>query len=461
MTDYAACCIAATHSGAGKTTLTLGLLAALRRRGLRTQPFKCGPDYIDPGHHRRACGVISRNLDTWMMGEAGVRASYARAAATADVSVMEGVMGLFDGATPDRLDGSSAHVCKLLDIPVILTVDARAMARSIAPLVKGFAEFESGVRIVGVIANHVSTDSHAAILREALQAAQLPPLLGTLPRRPEWQIPERHLGLVAETESSGDASWFAALADGIEQHIDIDALLAACRTSRPARPDTAPTTPTQSPVRLGIARDAAFHFYYQDNLEMLQAAGIELVPFSPLTDPLLPADLDGLYIGGGFPEMFAETLSNNTTMRADIHAFARQGGSIYAECGGLMYLCEKLVDQDERTWAMCDVLPASTRMGGRRCRLGYATATTLQTGIFGPAGTALRGHEFHWSALTEDRRRHDPLFEVASARHTRHDRVGLQQDNVWASYLHVHFASNPAIPQAWGHALRQHREART
>lgn len=514
-------CIAAPHSGAGKTTVTLGLLAALRRRGLVVQPFKCGPDYIDPGHHRQACGVASRNLDTWMMGEAGVRDSYARAASQADVAVIEGVMGLFDGASPNGLAGSSAHVCQLLDVPVILVVNAKAMARSIAPLVKGFTEFKAGVRIVGVIANNVTTESHAHVLAEALASSGLPPLLGCLPPKPEWRLPERHLGLIADTEAGVDDAWFQALADGIEKHIGIAALMRLCGTNRPqpeggarfvvpvvstapgadeAAPSTTSgkpgsrvqgsghfppeprtlnprdshpasplatespwlrraslTPPTQhlppSTVRLGIARDAAFHFYYEDNLDLLREAGAELVPFSPLADAALPTGLDGLYIGGGFPEMFARELAKNGAMRESVRAFAVTG-AIYAECGGLMYLGRTLTDGEGRSWDMVGALPVHTGMGKRAQRLGYIEATTLVAGLLGPKGTLVRGHEFHWSAIEREDESVPSAYTVRTVRNGKMHETGLCTGHVWASYLHLHFASQPQVAANWVNHLR-------
>jgi cobyrinic acid a,c-diamide synthase len=461
---FSAVCIAAPHSGAGKTTITLGLLAALRGRGLAVQPFKCGPDYIDPGHHSRACGVVSRNLDTWMMGEDAVKASYARAASGADVAVIEGVMGLFDGAYADRIEGSSAHVCKLLGVPVVLVVDAKAMARSIAPLVKGFAAFDPGVRIAGVIANNVSSETHARLLEQALAAAGLPPLLGRLPPKPEWRLPERHLGLIADTETGLGAPWFQALAAGIEQHVDLDRVLRLCRAERPSAalrcPASCPGASSAQPApRLGIARDAAFHFYYEDNLDLLREAGIELVPFSPLADPELPAALDGLYIGGGFPEMFPRPLADNGRMRESIRAFAAIR-PVYAECGGLMYLARTLTDGDGRCCEMCGALPVHTGMGRRAQRLGYMEATTLEAGPLGPRGTVLRGHEFHWSHIV---RQDAPLpcaYRVRAARDGVVSETGVRTGPVWASYLHVHLASQPSAARHWAEHLIASRTSR-
>ena len=453
-------CIAGTHSGVGKTTVTLGLLAALVRRGMTIQPFKCGPDYIDAGHHRCACGTTSRNLDTWMMGKNGVLDSYSRASFNADAAVVEGVMGLFDGAAPDQLDGSTAHVCKLAGIPIVLVVDARAMARSIAPFVKGFAEFEPGVDIVGIVANGVSSERHQGILNDALLGAKLPQLIGALPRRETWSIPERHLGLAAHTEHAPDESWLADLADGIESYLDIDALLQICKRRRPAR-DKAnqPKRVAGEPVRIGIARDDAFHFYYEDNLDLLRQAGAQLVEFSPLRDTCLPDGLDGLYIGGGFPEMFGEILAANITMRKSIRDYSDAGGHVYAECGGLMYLCKSLTDQQGRAWEMCGVLSARTRMEKRLRRLGYVEAVLLHDSLFGKKGDQVRGHEFHWSDLVMGKSDAEPLFMARFTRDKKETPTGICQRNVHASYIHIHFASNPSVARQWIENLRGHSKA--
>lgn len=447
-------CIAGTHSGVGKTTLTLGILASLKRRGYSIQPFKCGPDYIDPGHHTRASGCLSRNLDTWMMGRNAVVESYARGCGTVDGAVVEGVMGLFDGASSTSLTGSSAQVAKILGLPVILVVNARSMARSLAALVKGFAIFEPGVHIAGVIANQVGSKEHASILEEALMAAKLPPLLGALPNNDSWSIPERHLGLVTGFEHKETVSWYDRLADAVDEHLDLEKLVESCRASRPCR--QSPEKPNLPPaVRVAIARDDAFHFYYQDNLERLTAAGIELIPFSPLQDRSLPANIAGIYIGGGFPEMFARQLELNFPLRAEIAAFADRGGCIYAECGGFMYLCRTLADRDGCRREMCGVIPAETVMGSRLHRLGYVEAKTAASGLFGPAGTSFKGHEFHWSSLAVD-------GEVETALTINKPGVssvqpeGVHIKNVWASYVHAHFASNPDIPANWASFLSSH-----
>lgn len=448
--DFFQMCIAGTHSGVGKTTLTLGILASLKRRGYTVQPFKCGPDYIDPGHHTRASSRRSHNLDTWMMGKNAVVDLYAKNCRLVDGAVVEGVMGLFDGASPTSLVGSSAEVVKYLGIPVILVVNARSMARSIAAMVKGFATFEPGVNIAGVIANQVGSKKHVTILEKALEAAKLPPLLGALPKDLNWSIPERHLGLVTGYEHKETAAWYERLADAVDAHLDVEKLLELCQTSRPGRQPAGKTVIPSHTVRVAIARDAAFHFYYQDNLDRLVAAGIELIPFSPLEDQCLPENIAAIYIGGGFPEMFARELEANDSLKDAIVTFAEGDGVVYAECGGFMYLCQSLVDQQGRRRKMCGLIPKTTVMESRLQRLGYVEAKTTSPGLFGPAGTLYRGHEFHWSSMDEDG---DGALKAAveikkpgdlSARPE-----GIRLQNVWGTYVHAHFASNPEIAANW------------
>jgi len=443
--------IAGTHSGVGKTTLTLGLLCALKQQGLRVTPFKCGPDYIDPGYHGQACGGVSRNLDPWMMGEDGVRRSYANAAADGDVAVIEGVMGLYDGASASSIEGSTAHVARILNLPVILVVDAHSMARSIAALVHGYASFEPGLRLVGVIANNVASDSHTDLLREALAAAGLPPLLGCLRRCAEWEIPERHLGLVSDTENRKSETWFQRLGEWVKSCVDLDRLLACTRhdVGGPAiktRADKNVTHP--GAARLGLALDEAFHFYYEDNLDLLRAAGITLVPFSPLHAARLPEHLDGVYLGGGFPEMFAAGLAANEGMRLAFRTFAQDGGRIYAECGGLMYLCRTLKDREGQVYPMCGILAADTVMESRRRQLGYVEATTRLPGPLGPVGTTVRGHEFHWSSISDSGAAGLPCYDLCYRRSGQVEPHGWVFRQVWASYVHAHFMSHPGVAPA-------------
>ena len=452
-------CIAGTHSGAGKTTLTLGLLAALKKRGYKVQPFKCGPDYLDPGHHQAACGTLSRNLDTWMMGKAAVQESFSRALVSQEVAVVEGVMGLFDGASATTLSGSTAEVALLLGLPVILVVDARSMARSIAALVKGFVEFEPELKIVGVVANNIGSERHRDILEQALAAAGLPPLLGALPRGVVPSLAERHLGLVT-ADQERDAAIYQRLGEVVEEYLDLDRLVQKCRIKLPevkleSKKQEFPVRSVSGrKVKVGIAKDQAFHFYYADNLDFLRRFGIELVEFSPLSESSLPQNLQGLYLGGGYPELFAEQLSANFKMRQAIADFAEKGGAIYAECGGLMYLSRKLVDQEGKEWAMSGVLPLSTRMEKRRHRLGYVEVESAGDGLFGKIGTAWRGHEFHWSSPDLK-----PSFPEAPLRYrrpgeTEWQAAGYRRDRVLGTYIHAHFGSNSDVAANWATFLR-------
>ncbi|NPA24310.1 MAG: cobyrinate a,c-diamide synthase [Deltaproteobacteria bacterium] len=459
MTDTATIisfCVAGTHSGAGKTTVTLGLLAAFRERGIRVQPFKCGPDYLDPGHHEAACGTISRNLDSWMMGREAVAVSYRRALAGREAAIIEGVMGLFDGARPGELAGSTAEVAMILQLPVILVIDVRAMAGSAAALVKGFAEFADDLEIAGVIANNVGSERHRKIIATALEVAGLPPLLGALPKNSVPVLAERHLGLVsAEPEKNQET--YRRLGRVIAEHVDLDRLIEKCRRPRPQPPVVARKKTTGRKPRLGLARDEAFQFYYADNLDGLKRAGIEIVEFSPLREKRLPERLDGLYLGGGYPELYAADLSNNPALRQELTAFAEGGGAIYAECGGLMFLGRELLDLNGARWPMTGILPLTSEMGKKRFRLGYVEARNRIHTIFGPPGTTWRGHKFHWSRPTPE-----PAFPEAPISCLRPggetpEAAGFSRLRVLGTYIHAHFGHNPAVADNWAAYLKNGR----
>lgn len=428
--------VAGTHSGVGKTSITLGLIGALRRRGLTVQPFKVGPDFIDPLHHQRASGRAPRNLDGWMLSPEINLQRFARATADADAAVIEGVMGLFDGSEGKSDRGSTAEMAKLLQLPVVLVIDASAMARSAAALIHGFASFDPALRIAGVILNNVGGEAHAGMIRDAVAGAV--PILGALPRVADLVMPERHLGLHLPHEARED--YVDELATLIEQHVDLGQLLEASLTGRPPLP-LAPTTPSPT-VRMGVARDEAFCFYYADNLELLEQAGAELVEFSPISDPL-PDDLAGLYIGGGYPELHAAKLAGNTATRDAIRQFAAAGGPIYAECGGLMYLADEL-ELQEATYPLCGILPFSTKMPAP-LKLAYVEIQTTG-GLFGPGHTA-RGHLFHRSEISSE----PTTARCYHLTTTRGDQTeeGYHLGNVLASYAHLHFASEPRLAAAF------------
>jgi cobyrinic acid a,c-diamide synthase len=434
--------IAAASSGAGKTTATVGLCRALRARGLTVSIFKCGPDYLDPTYHERASGRPSYNLDGWMMGRQAAVATFVRGSAGADVAIIEGVMGLFDGASPTGEEGSTAEMAKWLGAPVILLVDASGMARSLAALVGGFAAFDRDLRVAGAICNRIGSRGHLDLLRKAQPK---PPVLGGISKNPRLAFPERHLGLrTADRETVPETlfeGWGAAVAEGV----DLDAFLAIAR-SAPALPgpDVATTMLLSPPrCRIGIAFDEAFHFYYEHNLRLLEELGAEIVRFSPLADQRLP-ELDGLYLGGGYPEVHADALSANVKMREAIAAFAAAGRPVYAECGGLMYLARAIRTLDGRTHPMVGLLPGEAVMSERLEALGYVEVETQTPTPLGPAGLRFRGHQFRYSRLegVEDAA---AAYTVRRRRGGETAREGYLSGSVLGSYVHAHWASNPLI----------------
>lgn len=420
--------IAAPASGSGKTTVVCAIAAALRARGLDVRLFKAGPDYLDPTWHRVVTGRPSRNLDGWMTGEDGVRASFARGAKGGDIALIEGVMGLFDGRSPRTLEGSGAELAKWLDVPVVVVVDAGGMARTAAAVVAGLAGYEPGVDVTGVVFNRAP---HGKLLAEAMETVPRVRCLGALAKREDLAVPERHLGLVSG-ELAARPGWVEELASW-GGTLDLDALLAMARVPEVPAIETTSVRPR---VRIGVARDAAFHFYYEDNLDLLREAGAELVAFSPLADAALP-EVDGLYLGGGYPEEHRATLSANAAMREAIRTFP---GVVYAECGGLMFLGEALDDVP-----MCGALPVRTRMTGKLRTLGYREVVTMAATPLGPAGTSFRGHEFHYSELA-DTPDVSPVYRTVG-------RVGAgvegwTRGNVLGSYVHAHFGSNLTLAPA-------------
>ncbi len=449
---FYAFCIAGTNSGAGKTTVTLGLLRALKRRGVKVAPFKCGPDYIDTAFHKAACGTPSRNLDSWMVPGA-LSYSFEAGIKDKDCAVIEGVMGLFDGAKPGKLEGSTADVARTLNVPVLLVVNAKGMAGSISALVKGYCSYCPKIRIFGVIANNVSSERHAEILKIALKRDRLPPLLGWIPRDEKLKLQERHLGLVPVFENRKKEKWFNTLADICEKHVDIEKILKSsvvgCWSSGINKEKTRIKFPScrlsavDRGPKIGIALDDAFNFYYEDNFDALRNAGFEIVFFSPLKDKGLPAGIEFLYIGGGFPEIFAAKLSANKPMLQSVASFAKAGGHIFAECGGFMYLSES-ISCGRRKYNMCGVIPCRIKMGSKLHSLGYREIKLKQSSFLGEKGTVFRGHEFHWSEAEFTSKNIVPAFEIRGTRKdSKWAATGIRIKNVIASYIHMHFLSNP------------------
>src|SRR5208337_3634894 len=381
--------IAGTHSGCGKTTIASGLMAALAARGCTVQPFKTGPDFIDPSHHTLICGRPSRNLDFCMMGEAGIRRTFADASADADIAVIEGAMGLFDGREGSDT-ASAAHVARILKAPVILVVDVHAVSRSIHAVVKGFRDFDPRIKIAGIIYNRIGSDRH----RQMIAEEEFVPVLGWVPRQPESEVKSRHLGLVMASESPAMKTYGRVIAETCDLDRIVDLARAAPPLAVPAAGAQKAPRAKNRPV-IGVARDAAFCFYYQDNLDRLARAGAEVRPFSPMEDA--EPDVDAVYIGGGYPELHADALERSRC-RAAIRERAEAGMPIYCECGGLMYLCGSL-ETEGRTYAMAGVLPGRAVMTKKLQALGYVHgAFGSRPGLW--TGTvAIRGHEFHYSRV--------------------------------------------------------------
>lgn len=441
MPNFPRLMIAGTHSGAGKTTVATAIMAMLSASGMRVQPYKVGPDYIDPGFHQAATGRISRNLDSFFLGEDGIREVFTRSAAGADISVIEGVMGLYDGIGSTD-EGSSARVAQLLQCPVVLVMDARSMACSAAAVVWGYASLPGGIPLAGVILNRVGSPRHLAILTEAIECKTGVPVLGGILRDHELHLPERHLGLVPSVENSDWPKIMQMLGRRVARGVSGEKLVKLARSAPglEERQQIFAVEPGTN-VQLGIIRDKAFNFYYQDGLDLLVAMGAEPVYCSALKDQSLPGELDGLYIGGGFPEMFMEQLSANTTFINDLRRRVAGGMPVYAECGGLMYLCETVTDFTGRRLKGAGILPAHCRMEKKRAALGYVKAKSLRDNVLVKEGAQLRGHEFHYSTVTGEGL--TPAFMLRKPGGSVGRPDGHVCGNVLATYLHIHFAGLP------------------
>ncbi len=429
--------IAGTSSNAGKTSVACGLIGALRGSGLRVQGFKVGPDFIDPTYHALASGRPGRNLDAFLNTPELIGPLFRHGSSGADIAVIEGVMGLFDGVTGRGELASTAHVAKLLEAPVLLVVDAASMARSVAAIVHGYRSFDPELEIAGVILNRVGSQSHERILRDAIETLGVP-VLGSLQRDDRVGAPSRQLGLVPAGERIADATdVLARLTRTITANVELDAIVALAR-SAPKRTGTAwephPAGPATEHAPIAIASGPAFSFHYEENLELLRAAGAELLAFDPLTDAHLPEGAGALLLAGGFPEVFGEHLASNATLKADVRAFAAAGRPILAECGGLLYLCTDLDGHE-----MCGVLPASGRMT-KRLTLGYREATATTGTFYADAAESFRGHEFHYSEVVRTTTV-APAWTL-TARGTVVDE-GFACGFIHASYLHLHWAALP------------------
>lgn len=439
--------IAGTHSGCGKTTITMGIIHSLREQGLRVQPFKSGPDYIDPGFHSAAARRACRNLDTRMLDEETVLELYARQLEDADIAVVEGVMGLFDGAGPDDERGSAAHLSKLLGLPVVLVIDARAMARSAAAMAYGYARFDPGVRVAGFIMNRVGSERHAALLKTAVEEGTGLPVLGSVFRDDKAVIPDRHLGLVPSWEDENLQNRIRLIGDKITRSVDFEALMEIAGSAGDL-PDTGSrvfpvnvSLPEEDAPVIAVARDDAFCFYYEDNLDLLRAFGARLEFFSPIEDDSLPEGSSALWFGGGYPELHGEALSSNLSFLRSLREAAADGMPVFGECGGYMYLSQAIVDKEGRRHPMAGILPGTAVMGRRLAALGYCSARCTRETYFGSEGSLFNGHVFHWSEMTGLPSDAGRLFTVS--RDSAEIGAGDIRNNVIGSWLHIHFASNP------------------
>ena len=461
--------IAGTQSGSGKTTLVTGLLAALRARGLSVQSYKVGPDYIDPGFHQLASGRPAHNLDTWLVPAAKLPALFLKEAGDADIAVIEGVMGLYDGGRQGV--SSTAEIAKLLHAPVLLTIDCKSMGASAAAIALGFRSYDPGVNIAGVLLNRLGSATHETMIRTAMEAIKMP-VLGAIHRDDALHLPERHLGLTPTTEVEA-AETVRKMGEAVGGQVDVEGIVALAKkaatfenpdASLPSQSSLRMTAPQEGeplalPLRLAVAHDAAFSFYYESSLAVLESLGATLVPFSPLKDASIPEHVSGLLIGGGFPEMFASDLAANASMRRSIREAADAGLPIYAECGGYMYLLEDLVDFDGKAHPMCGVFPGRAAMTKKLQMVGYVTAKMQRDTILGPAGTELRGHEFHFSQELE---REEPVrpYTFTKLRNGATYGAGQQRENVLGSYLHIHFAGCPGAAKHFVAACREYQAKR-
>ena len=460
--------IAAPHSGSGKTTVALGIMACLKKRGLDVAPFKVGPDFIDPGWHRLATGRPSANLDGWMCREEFVRETLTLHGQSSDIAVIEGVMGLFDGIDGISDAGSTAQIARITGSPVILVVDAKSQARSAAALVQGFAHFDPKVHVAGVIFNNVGSESHAGILREAVESSiAAVKVLGCIPRDERLRIPSRHLGLETAESNRPSDEFLQNLAEVIGKYVDLDAILSlrsqAC-TMHDKNMQCADLPPDS--VRIAVARDEAFCFVYEDNLRLLRQAGAEIIEFSPLSDANLPDGIGGIYLPGGYPELFAETLAANQTMKTAVREAIEGGMPVYAECGGFIYLGAGIEAQASKTdhfdnknlgmTPLVGIFPVTTRMLPRRKALGYREVELLADTPVAEKGTVARGHEFHYSEMEEMPESVERVYRVRKNGKNL-GTEGYRYKNCLASYIHLHFGSCPELAKTFVESCEKYK----
>ena len=448
--------IAGTGSGVGKTTLTIGLMAALKKRGLTVQGFKCGPDYIDPTYHSAVTNRVSRNLDSWMLPKETVLDIFTHGSKSADISIMEGVMGFFDGKNPKTNEGSTADISMITKSPVLLVVNCASMARSAAAIVKGFQAFAEGPNIVGVIANRVGSEGHFKIVKTAIEQECEIPVIGYLKRELDIEIPERHLGLIPSIERGDLDPFFEKLGNLIAETVDLDKLLELSLAEPLDVKQTSSlfTKKKESSVRIAVAKDAAFNFYYPENLELLESYGAEIVYFSPLANDALPENIEGLYIGGGFPEEFTSELSQNVRAKESIKLAIENGLPTLAECGGYMYLTQSIETTGQEKHEMVGIIPGEVKMQSKLAALGYREISGQNDNFLLTENQTARGHEFHYSTFHANEEI-PYAYETKGMRGTKQE--GYLKFNLVAGYTHFHFASCLNLVENWVRKCLEHK----
>ncbi|MFS0875093.1 cobyrinate a,c-diamide synthase [Solibacillus isronensis] len=438
--------LAGTGSGVGKTTFTIGIMRALMKRGLTVQGFKCGPDYIDPTYHTAVTKRVSRNIDSYMMSEDVVRTIVSRNSMDSDVSIIEGVMGFYDGKSPLSNEGSAAHISEITNSPVILIVNAASMARSVAAVVKGFQQLDKNAKIVGVIANQLGSKGHYEIIKTAIEHECNVPVLGYLQKGAVPALPSRHLGLVPAIERGELDPYFDELAEAIEATVDLDLLLQVTKASELDQTSKIfESLDNTQEIHLAVAKDAAFNFYYEENFELLKANGAKLHFFSPLDNEPVPEQAQGLYIGGGFPEEFADKLAQNEQAKNSIKLAIEKGIPTLAECGGFMYLTEEIFNREGNGYKMLGVIPGIVRMQNKLAALGYREITGVEGNFLIGEQEFAKGHEFHYSVYEGNHE--TPAYFTKGRFGAKQE--GYSHGNLVAGYTHFHFASNPQLVKNW------------
>ncbi|EJO78709.1 cobyrinate a,c-diamide synthase [Leptospira interrogans] len=438
--------IGGTGSGVGKTTIALALTQILRKKGLKVATFKCGPDYLDPTYHSRASQKICHNLDGWLMGKESVLNTFYQACHNVDIAIIEGMMGLFDGHSPNSEIGSTAEIAKWLASPVLVVLDTRGMARTVSAILKGLKIFDPDLNLAGAFANFTGSPSHIQLLKDASTEV---PILGGLCKHSEQTFPERHLGLYSASEENVSEEKFNFWGEEGEKSLEVNSILEIANSAPEISIPVSNINTTLKRCKIGIAMDSAFHFYYEENLMRLRQAGAELVFFSPLSDSRL-TDVDGLYFGGGYPEVFAPTLSKNKSLLNYIQDLSYKNIPIYAECGGLMYLSKGIKLVEGEFFPMLGLISATSIMEKKLKALGYVEVTTKKETIFGEVGLRFRGHQFRYSDLELDES--NPIELVYNLRKRKSDQVseeGYSKNSILASYIHAHWASNPNLAEGF------------